>query len=411
MSVFWRAATIASFILLAGVAPAVAQQPAGPPLTPADSGAVLLDMAGRFSAGGQRELAEAIYRYLIDHYSGTTVALEAKQRLTVATATRSERGGRTELITWGTMYGTWLGLAIPAVFGANESGAYGAGLLIGAPAGFLLPKAILGRGPLTAGQARAISFGSLWGTLQGLGWRSILHLGDHTINNCFPDVNGQTQCYQYHDTPSEAPFAAAILGGVSGIAAGALLARSQARIGTVSAAQFGALWGGWFGFVAGAAVDAEEKPLLASTLVGSNVGLIATALIASKGNVSPGRPWLITAAGVAGLVGGLGLDLLFEVDDEQTAILLPAAGSIAGLVAGVAWTSRSSSTDRPGVDDRDQGRGGGGGGGGLLNFDLRNGRAIGSAPTLQPAAMPRLALDGRLTYRPGVRIPVVAVSF
>ena len=67
-----------------------------------------------------------------------------------------------ELQVFGTLYGSWLGIAVPAAFGAEGPEAYGAGLLIGGPGGLVGSRAMQRARPMSEGQARAISWGGIW---------------------------------------------------------------------------------------------------------------------------------------------------------------------------------------------------------------------------------------------------------
>jgi hypothetical protein len=58
-------------------------------------------------------------------------------------------------------------------------------------------------------------------------------------------------------------------------------------------------------------------------------------------NVSRSRARLVSILGVLGGLGGAGLDLIVQPDDEKVAIAIPLAGSIAGLLIGIASTRDS----------------------------------------------------------------------
>jgi hypothetical protein len=229
-----------------------------------------------------------------------------------------------------------MGVAIPAAVGANTPAPYGAGLLLGAPLGFGITKALTNRYPVTSGQAIATSFGSIWGTFQSIGWRSVLDIGEE--EQCYYDPYSNYQdCW--HHTPDEAPWTAAVIGGLVGMAGGAVISRAtDPSTGTATMTQFGAFWGTWFGLAAGVLADAEEDALLTWTLLGGDAGLLGTALTSGQWDVTAGQAWLITAAGLAGGIGGLGLDLLFEVEDDKTAVAIPAVTSAAGLLAAAVLT-------------------------------------------------------------------------
>jgi hypothetical protein len=313
----------------------------------------------------------------------------------------SDRSGRTELLVTSTLYGLWLGAAVPASFGADELTPYGIGLLVGAPTGFLLARQALSGRPISEGQARAITFGALWGTWQGAGWRHVLGIGDDVYRPlCEP---GAPSCPEdddtYIDTSSRAVFGAMVVGGLSGIGTSALLAsRGPISSDRMTVANFGALWGSWYGLAAGLLIDGEGekgKYIMAATLIGGDLGLVTSALMAPRWNLSRSRARLISVAGVGGAVAGFGVDLLVKPSSGRGVILIPTLTSMAGLVAGTLWTR--------GHDDDDSGQGDGGHeeSGALLH--LRGGRpGLGLAlpePVLVPAdrAGTRQALGARFT--------------
>ena len=105
---------------------------------------------------------------------------------------------------------------------------------------------------------------------------------------------------------------------------------------------FASLWGTWFGVAGGVLLDLDDDDLLAATLVGGDVALLTTALLAPGWNVTRGRARMVSIAGVLGGLAGVGLDLVAQPDDEKVAIALPLAGSVLGLVLGAAATRDSA---------------------------------------------------------------------
>ncbi|KPJ95719.1 MAG: hypothetical protein AMS18_02355, partial [Gemmatimonas sp. SG8_17] len=260
-------------------------------------------------------------------------------------------------------------------------------------------KALTNRYPGTSGQATAISFASVWGTFQSIGWRSVLDIGDEA--QCYFDPYSNYQdCWRY--TPDEAPWTAALIGGLVGIAGGTVISRAtDPSAGTATMIQFGALWGTWFGLASGVLADAADDGLLTWTLLGSDAGLLATALTSAQWDVTAGQAWLITAAGLAGGIGGLGLDLLFEVEDDKTAVAIPALTSAAGLLAAAVLThSRSINGDNGGRF---------GSLGSLVN--LSGSEWSLGLPIPQPTAFNRPDLARSHQTALGVRVPLLTGSF
>ncbi|MCA9737431.1 MAG: hypothetical protein R3E98_00555 [Gemmatimonadota bacterium] len=322
--------------LLAGAAPAAAQ------VSRADSAAVLLESARTFEARERWEVAEALYQLLIERFGDTPAGAEARAHM-VSVPVERRSPGRVELTVWSTLYGLWLGGAIPWVADADGPEAYGVGLLLGGPAGFLAGRSLARSRPLSSGQARAITFGGTWGSWQGAGWALAADLGIDEI--C--DESGQF-CFE-EDGDREA-VTAAIVGGLAGIGIGTVLSRRPISDGLATTVNFGALWGTWFGFATSYLVDLENDALLAGTLIGGDAGLVATALLGRNWNLSRNRARLISIAGVMGGLGGAGLDLLIQPDDDKVALLLPLLGSVAGLGIGAATTRNGPDRGGPEPD-------------------------------------------------------------
>ena len=244
---------------------------------------------------------------------------------------------------WAATYGLWLGVAVPGWLGADQPEPYGAGLLMGGPAGYFGGKALAESLNLTEGQARAVTLGGTWGTWQGFGWAEVLELG------------GQEYCYDggcFKDGPSaEARFGAMVVGGLTGIAAGALLSRSEISRGVASTVNYGALWGTWFGYATSVLLDFDDDDQpLTGALLGGNAGLLTMALSAQGWNITRNRARLVSIAGVIGGLGGLGLDLLLQPDDDKTLVAIPLATSLLGLGIGVV-TTRGADTELARADD------------------------------------------------------------
>ncbi|MDH3271356.1 MAG: hypothetical protein OEN56_08500, partial [Gemmatimonadota bacterium] len=302
-------------------------------ISPADTAAVLLEAAREFERDGLWDVAEAIYVHITERYAGTPAAAAARSRLSAPESDRPARASRVELQVFGTTYGLFLGVAVPAAFGANDPEAYGAGLLIGGPLGLFGSRALLRANPVTEGQARAISWGGVWGGWQGFGWTQILDLGVEEICSDFG-------CYSNEDNEEEL-FASMIIGSLAGITGGALLARNPIRSGVASGAQGGSIWASIYGAMIAALGDPDGDEVLASALIGGNVGLVAGAALASKFDVSRARVRMINLGALVGGVGGLGIDLLVQPDDDETAILIPLIASMAGMGIAIGSTRRS----------------------------------------------------------------------
>ena len=294
-----------------------------------------------------------------------------------------------------TLYGSWLGIAVPGAFGAESSEPYGVGLLFGGPTGFLVGRSLARSLNLTEGQARAITLGGSWGTWQGFGWREVLDLGTDEVCDTYPDG-----MFCYEEDSGEETFAAMVLGGLAGIAAGAALSGRDITPGTGTTVNFGALWGTWFGVASGVLLDLEDDRLLAATLLGGNAGLAATAVLAPSWNVSRSRARLVSIAGVIGGLAGAGIDLLTQLESEKVAIGIPLATSIVGLAIGIHAT-RVPEAGRPsGLEASSRG----------ALPEPQGGRLRWSAPSLSPVLVPREGPDGT-RWRLALKLELVRASF
>ncbi|HEX9887759.1 MAG TPA: hypothetical protein VGA70_14775 [Longimicrobiales bacterium] len=361
-------------------------------VTRADSAAVLLETAERMEAQDDWEAADAILRLIVERYGDTPAADTARGRL-AATLDRREAGsGRVELQVWSTTFGLWMGVAIPVAMGATTPEPYGLGLLVGAPVGFFGGREYARRHDVTEGQARAITLGGTWGTWQGFGWAHVFDVGDEEV--CLePGL-----CYE-NDSGEEEEFAAMIIGGLAGAVTGALVARKPVSAGAATSANFGSLWGSWFGVATGVLMDIEDDNLLAMTLVGGNVGLIVGAVGGSRMEMSRGRARLVSAAGLIGGVAGLGLDLLMQPDDEKVAIGIPLIGSVVGLGLGLASTR-----------NHDMRRGGSADLGDLALLNVRDGRVGLGTPMPFPTLVEGVGRRGA-AWKPALGVTLLRASF
>lgn len=363
-------------------------------VTAADSAGVLLDTATRFEQDGRWEIAEALYIDITERYGGTPAAVTARGRLSAAPRDRLERISRVELQVFGTLYGSWLGIAVPAAFGAEGPEAYGAGLLIGGPGGLFGSRAMQRARPMSEGQARAISWGGIWGTWQGGGWSEVLGFGTDEI--CEPNF-----CYDTGES-SEEIFASMIVGGLAGIVTGALIARNPVRSGVSSGAQGGSIWGTIYGALGAVLVDpdADGNGALTTALIAGNVGLLAGGALAAKYDMSRSRIRVINLGALAGGVGGLGLDLLFQPDSDRTLVAIPLLTSLIGL--GIAVNSTRGSVRGSGGLEEDFG---------AALLDYRDGGLRVSVPMLMPTLLPFEDGAGDRKWRLGVSLELFRAKF
>lgn len=325
-------------------AAACAPRPASAQLTRADTAAVLLAAARDFDDRGEGDIAAALYRHVADRFAGTDAAAFARGRLQGVTARRSQAGGEVELKVWSALYGIWQGIAVPTAADAESAEAFGMGLLLGGPLGFLAGREMARSRPRSLGQARAITWGGTWGAIQGWGWAKALDLGKDRRD--YVNYGGDVESEDVETT--EAVFASMIAGGAAGIAGGLVWARREITPGTATSAMLGSLWGMWFGFSMAFLADIEGDGLMAAAMIGGNAGLAAGAVAGSRIPLSRSRARLISVGGVVGAFGGLGLTLIGQPDGEKTVMSLILASSVAGLAVAAAATGG----DRDGPDQR-----------------------------------------------------------
>jgi hypothetical protein len=286
-----------------------------------------------------------------------------------------------------TLFGGFLGAAIPAALDAEGTEPYGAGLLIGAPLGFFASRAFARSRISSPGQAGIASFAAVWGTWQGLAIQQLLDLGEG--QRC-----GDFGC---EDTGVTAQWTAMVAGGAAGLTAGALLAGRPIASGEASVVSHSAFWGTWLGAAGGIVAGAENDGLIAAALLGGNAGLLAAIPAARSWRPPSTRIRLITASGVAGGLAGLGISLLIGSDEPEPFFAVPLATSAAGLVTGVLLTRGHDDPDQPGVRP----------GAALLSYD--RGLRL-DLPLPIPALVPTATRAGS-GVRPGLRVLLFDARF
>jgi hypothetical protein len=328
------AAAITCAVVAAAAPPRVHAQ-----VTPADSAAVIVGVATRLEAEGRIDLARQMLQLVRDRYANTPAAAEAIRLLDQMQRMRKDESGRTELLVFGTTYGAALGIALPVAANSESAEAFGLGLLLGAPAGFLASRAYARSRSLSEGQASAIISGALWGAWQAFGWREVSGIGDG--EECFQiDPSLPVECFPT-DPDADVMAQTMIAGSVVGLGVGAMLSKKNISQGTAATVNFGALWGTWFGTALAIlfSQDDSEHGVLTAALLGGNGGLLTGAINNRNWQLSESRARLISIAGVAGLLAGFGVLLIAQPSDlDNTAVILPLGGSIVGLALGATWT-------------------------------------------------------------------------
>jgi hypothetical protein len=351
----------------------------------ADSAAVLLGVATQLRAEGRTNLANSLLVLIMERWPGTPAATEAVRLRGQLRTVVEERSGKTELLVFTTTYGLALGVMLPAAFGSEEPEAYGVGLIAGGPTGFFLGRQINLKRPVSEGQSRAISWGTIWGAWQGFGWAEATNLGQECDGDLCVSPDGETL------------WRAAIAGSLVGFGTGLYLSRKDIPAGTATAVTFGSLWGTWFGVATNVLIDDSGDNGLEYALVGGDVGLLVTALLAPGWQLSRGRARLISIAGVAGGLAGAGILLITQPDgDGDNLIAVPMATSALGLALGAVWTRNYDERSAPGRDQEPEA---------LLQWN--RGLSLGMPePTVR-----MLPTDRRGNGAPAIAIPLLKARF
>lgn len=231
-----------------------------------------------------------------------------------------DKSGRTDVLIFAGYYGVWAGIAIPVWLDAQSSQAYAAGLLLGPTSSLLIASQLTKNADIGRGRASIITLGGHLGTWQGIGW-SIL-----------ADADGQQV------------VGTGLIAGLAGITTASILTQNVYFSEGHGALTGSALkWGTWFGLVFGAVGGLEGDDLLRSTLLGSDILVVGTAIAAKNVEMSRSRERLISLSGVIGIVAGFGLDLLVQVEDAKQAFGIAGAASVAGLAMGANMTKNYDS--------------------------------------------------------------------
>lgn len=351
--------------------------------TATDRAQVLLQAAKVLQAQGQGRTAREVLDRLLLLFPGTPQADSARAMMARAPEPEATGFGKTGFIIYHTLYGGFLGVAIPAAFGADDPEPYGVGLILGAPLGFFASRAFANSRPLTEGQSGIVNFGSFWGTWQGFGWQAALDLGEQQV--CDGD-------YCYNDESDTAPWASAVVGGLAGLGAGLLAAKGPVSAGTSSMIFNASLWGTWYGFAAGTFLDAEDDDMLMATLIGGNVGLIAAIPASLAWKPSRTQVRLSSAGGLMGGIVASGIAVLSDTDDDKAVVGIISAGVTAGLIGGAILGRDRGQTSAAGEP----------GGGDFALVNVRDGVRLG-VPMPIPTMLRLDTAKGRATT-PGVRL-------
>ena len=263
---------------------------------------------------------------VIDRYPDTVYARFAEDRrqrleqLNLPSIRRKKinQSGRVGTVVFSTLYSTWLGIGTARLADETDNAkSIATGMMIGAPAGLLTSLIATQNAKLTHGQSALINFAGTWGTWQGLGWAILIDEDD-----------------------GEKPLiSSAMIGGLSGILATSILTRRiDPNLGDMAIINYGALWGTWLSLCSGTVAGLDDgNELLAWTLIGGNLGMIAMASLSPNIDITPARAHWINLGGIIGTTVASGIVTIIAEDDisEESAFAILMVGGIAGLITGI----------------------------------------------------------------------------
>ena len=274
------------------------------------------------------DYGEAYDRFneVIDKYPDTVYARFAEDRrqrleqLNLPSIRRKkiDQSGRVGTVVFSTLYSTWLGISTARLAdGTDNAKTVATGMMIGAPTGLLTSLIVTRNAKLTRGQSALINFSGSWGTWQGWGWATLID----------------------EDDDEKSLIRGAMIGGLSGILATTILTRKiDPSLGDMGIINYGALWGTWLSLCAGMVTGVEDdNELLAWTLIGGNLSMIAMASLSPDIDITLARANWINLGGVIGTIAASGIVMIIAEDDisEEAAFATLMVGSIAGLITGI----------------------------------------------------------------------------
>lgn len=293
---------------------------------------LLWRLALRFAARGRYQLVQGVLEDLVDEFPGTDAAVAAARLLPEVRALRNRRqtlvwdeqpqrgSGSNDLKLFGGYYGLWLGIAAPLALDADSAEAYGLGLMLGGPLGYLAASAATRRWDISEGRATMIELGGNLGAWQGMGWA---------------DQRG---------SDAQNVVAVGVLSGLGGIAGAAYLtSRYEFTEGHAALTAAAAPWGAWFGLIASALSESDTDEGWdphRSMMIGADAAVLAVGVGARGSRMSEKRVRLINLNGVIGTVMALGFTLIAQPDDGNTVLAIAGAGGALGLAAGYRLTAR-----------------------------------------------------------------------
>ena len=227
---------------------------------------------------------------------------------------------RASLVGFGTLFTTWLGVGALILADVEEPVPYGLVLIAGPVGGLAGSLSLTRNSELSDGQASLINLGGVWGIWQAVGAAALA------------DASEKPTVY------------ASMVGGALGLAlASSIVKDRDISPGDATLINFGGIWGTWFSICGAMAArdrsSDSSKFVLASAMMGGNIGLSTMAVWSTKLSMSRARARLINIGGIVGTLYGLGANILLDIEPEdRTFWSLMGIGSMIGLTAGAYFT-------------------------------------------------------------------------
>jgi hypothetical protein len=276
-------------------------------------------------ATGNLGAARKMYEKLLEEFSESQFACWAKEHLDLIKSGRAyiNKEGRAFFISSTTLFGAWAGFAISEIASLGENGEISEnenkaiiwGSIGGAVAG-LVPSIMLSSDlPMSTGRATMVNFGWTWGVWHGLAFSLI------------PDG----------DLGARTMLGLAL--GLSSVGyAGALAITKYLDVADGDAAYISsaAYWATWITAAISTLISEDfwdkEQLYISILLAGGDLGLLAAALTSNWFDMSAGRVGLINLGGALGVLVGVGVVALAEMDSWRAGLGTVLGFSLAGLV-------------------------------------------------------------------------------
>lgn len=263
--------------------------------------------------------------WLISVYPETTHGQLARdKRGEVATLLQQPKPisgiSRAGLVSFGTLFTTWLGVGALILADVENPVPYGLVLIAGPVGGLAGSLSLTRNSELSDGQASLINLGGVWGIWQAVGAAALAEASEK------PTVY------------------ASMVGGALGLAlAGSIVKDRDISPGDATLINFGGIWGTWFSICGAMAArdrsSDNSKFVLGSAMMGGNIGLSTMAAWSTQLNMSRARARLINIGGIVGTLYGLGANILLDIEPEdRTFWSLMGIGGMVGLTAGAYFT-------------------------------------------------------------------------